>query len=566
MERPVRSSAPIRECRWKDAKSLAKSQRKKFHLCIVRLGKPSQIGESGNESFEFPVAGVRAVIELSRYHFEVLRKDDAFVLYRGRSEQNASQVLMLSPAGDRPSPENLQRLEHEYSLREALNTEWAIQPIAIASHSDRPVLVLHDPGAALLDQLLSKPLETAFGLRLAITLSHAIGQLHLSGIIHRDIRPANILVVPVTGRCWLMGFGFASRLPRERQAPEAAGIVAGNFAYMAPEQTGRMNRSIDSRSDLYAFGVTLYQMFSGTLPFTASDPLEWMHCHIARQPVPPSERAGVPASVSAIIMKLLAKNAEDRYKTAAGVEIDLRRCLAEWTSERRIDAFPLGEHDKSGRLLIPEKLYGRSQEIDTLRGAFERVAAYGRPEFVRISGYAGIGKSSVINELHRVLLPSRGLFASGKFDQYKRNIPYATLAKAFQTLIHQILAKRDAEVDQWRNTLREALDPNGQVIVNIISELELVIGKQPPVPDLSPIDARSRFRTVFRQFLGVFARAEHPLALFLDDLQWVDSGTLDLLKYLTTGAGCTPPPPVGCLPGQRGIRVSPTGADAERSA
>jgi len=175
-----------------------------------------------------------------------------------------------------------------------------------------------------------------------------------------------------------------------------------------------------------------------------------------------------------------------------------------------------------------------SQEIDILRGAFERVAAYGRPEFVLISGYAGIGKSSVINELHRVLLPSRGLFASGKFDQYKRNIPYATLAKAFQTLIHQILAKRDAEVNQWRNALRDALDPNGQVIVNIISELELVIGQQPPVPDLSPVDARSRFRAVFRQFLGVFARAEHPLALFLDDLQWVDSATLDLLKYLTT--------------------------------
>jgi predicted ATPase/signal transduction histidine kinase len=480
------------------------------------------------------VAGDRAVTDLSQYQFEVLRKDDAFVLYRALKGEDASQVLVLSPAVERPSPENLQRLEHEYSLREALDSEWAVRPIAMARHSDRPVLVLADPGATPLEQLLSAPLETAFGLRLAINLSQAIGQLHFSGIIHKDIGPANILVAPAIGRCWLMGFGFASRLPRERQAPEAPEIVAGTFAYMAPEQTGRMNRSIDSRSDLYAFGVTLYQMFTGTLPFTASDPLEWIHCHIARQPVPPSERAGVPASVSAIIMKLLAKNAENRYQTAAGVETDFRRCLSQWESERRIDEFPLGEHDKSGRLLIPEKLYGRSQEIDTLRAAFDRVAVNGRTELVLISGYAGIGKSSVVNELHKVLVASRGQFASGKFDQYKRDIPYATLAKAFQTLIHQILAKSDAEVSQWRTALREAIDPNGQVIVNVIPELELIIGRQLPVPDLSPVDARNRFRTVFRQFLGAFAQADHPLALFLDDLQWVDSATLELLKYLTT--------------------------------
>ena len=474
------------------------------------------------------------MIELSRYDFELLREDDAFVLYRGQNREDASRVLVLSPAVERPTPENLQRLEHEYSLREALNPEWAIRPIAMIRHSDRPALVLEDPGATILDQLLSPPLETAFGLRLAINLSQAIGQLHTSGIIHKDIRPANILVAPGIGRCWLMGFGFASRLPRERQSPEAPEIVAGTFAYMAPEQTGRMNRSIDFRTDLYAFGVTLYQMFTGKLPFSASDPLEWIHCHIARQPVPPSERTGVPASVSAIIMKLLAKNAENRYQTAAGVETDFRRCLSEWESARRIDEFPLGAHDKSGRLLVPEKLYGRSQEIDTLRAAFERVAANGRPELVLISGYAGIGKSSVVNELHKALVLSRGLFASGKFDQYKRDIPYATLAKAFQTLIHQILAKSDAEVNQWRKALREAIDPNGQVIVNVIPELELVIGKQLPVPELSPVDTRNRFRTVFRQFLGAFAQADHPLALFLDDLQWVDSATLELLKYLTT--------------------------------
>ena len=216
---------------------------------------------------------------------------------------------------------------------------------------------------------------------------------------------------------------------------------------MAPEQTGRMNRSIDSRSDLYALGVTLYQMLTGSLPFTASDPMEWVHCHIARKPVPPSERLEtVPAAVSAIILKLLAKTAEERYQTAAGLERDLRRCLAAWEAQRRIDAFPLGEHDTPDRLLIPEKLYGREREIETLLAAFDRVVTSGRPELVLVSGYSGIGKSAVVNELHKALVPPRGLFASGKFDQYKRDIPYSTLAQAFQSLVRPLLGKSDAEL------------------------------------------------------------------------------------------------------------------------
>ena len=233
----------------------------------------------------------------------------------------------------------------------------------------------------------------------------------------------------------LTGFGIASRLPRERQAPEPPEVIAGTLAYMAPEQTGRMNRSIDSRSDLYALGVTFYQMLTGRLPFSAADPMEWVHCHIARKPVAPAERLeSVPAQFSEIVMKLLAKTAEDRYQTAAGVERDLRRCLAEWERHGRIEPFALGEHDRPDRLLIPEKLYGREREVETLLAAFDRVVESGAPELVLVSGYSGIGKSSVVNELHKALVPPRGLFASGKFDQYKRDIPYATLAQAFQSL------------------------------------------------------------------------------------------------------------------------------------
>src|SRR5258705_1510873 len=263
--------------------------------------------------------------------------------------------------------------------------------------------------------------------------------------------------------------------------------------------------------------------------------MEWVHCHIARQPVPPNGQvAGVPGPLWAIVMKLLAKTAEERYQTAAGVEADLRRCLAEWESHGRIDPFPLGAYDTSNRLLIPEKLYGREREIDTLLASFDRVVANGTLEFVLVSGYSGIGKSSVVNELHKALVPPRGLFASGKFDQYKRDIPYATLGQAFQSLVRSLLAQSEAELGRWRDSLNEALGPNGQLIVNLVPELELVIGKQPPVPDLPPRDAQNRFQTVFRRFLGVFARKEHPLALFLDDLQWLDAATLDLLEHLVT--------------------------------
>ena len=270
---------------------------------------------------------------------------------------------------------------------------------------------------------------------------------------------------------------------------------------MAPEQTGRMNRSIDARSDLYALGVTLYQMLTGSLPFTAADPMEWVHCHIARKPVPPSERLEtVPAAVSAIIMKLLAKTAEERYQTAAGLERDLRRCLAAWEAQQRIDAFPLGEQDTPDRLLIPEKLYGREREIETLLAAFDRVVTSGAPELVLVSGYSGIGKSAVVNELHKALVPPRGLFASGKFDQYKRDIPYATLAQAFQSLIRPLLGKSDAELASWRDAFREALGPNGRLMIDLVPELKLIIGEPPPVPELPPQQAQSRFQLVFRRF------------------------------------------------------------------
>jgi PAS domain S-box-containing protein len=385
----------------------------------------------------------------------------------------------------------------------------------------------------ILERNQGQPLDLTCVLRIAIGLAKTLGQVHQHGLIHKDIKPANVLVDD-TGNAWLTGFGIASRLPRERQSPVAPEIIAGTLAYMAPEQTGRMNRSMDARSDLYSLGVTLYEMFTGTLPFAAADPLEWVHCHIARRPTPPRDRAAVPEPLSAIVMKLLAKNAEDRYQTALGVEADLRKCFGEWESRGCIEPFQLGTHDVPSQLLIPEKLYGREREVDALLAAFERVVVGGRPELVLVSGYSGIGKSAFVNELHKLLIPPRGLFASGKFDQYKRDIPYATLAKALQSLIRPLLSKSEEQLSKWRDALHEALDPNGQLIVELVPELKFIIGEQPAVPKLPARDAQNRFHRVFRRFIGVFARQEHPLALFLDDLQWLDAATLDLLEDLLT--------------------------------
>src|SRR5580693_1813440 len=341
--------------------------------------------------------------EPPEFLLEAIREGAEFTLYRARERGNPSPILVVAPAAEQPLPQSLQRLEHEYSLAAELEPAWAAMPLALTRHEGRTILVLADPGGEPLDRVLERdrlervrdqPLDLARLLRLAIDLATALGHAHQRGLIHKDVKPENVLVALEpsgdAGHVWLTGFGIASRLPRERQAPAPPEIIGGTLAYMSPEQTGRMNRSIDARSDLYSLGVTLYQILTGVLPFAAAEPLEWVHCHIARQPVPPADRCAVPEALSAITLKLLAKNAEDRYQTALGLEADLRRCLSAWHSHGRIDSFLLGADDLSDRLLIPERLYGREREVDTLLTAFDSVVAGGRPELVLVSGYSGV--------------------------------------------------------------------------------------------------------------------------------------------------------------------------------
>ncbi len=471
---------------------------------------------------------------------DVLRRDAELMLSRGRGGDGAA-VLVLAPTSGRPSPAAMERLKREFALRDELSPEWAARPLALDQTAGRLSLILDDPGGEPLDRLIAgraaatRPAEMSRRLKIAAATASALAEVHDRGIIHKDLNPTTILVDGTTGEIHLTGFGVASQAPREQQQAVPIEVIVGTLAYMAPEQTGRMNRSVDSRSDLYSLGVTCYELFTGQLPFTAADPMEWVHCHIARQPVRPSERGqGIPGQISDIIMKLLAKTAEDRYQTAAGVAADFQRCLAEWEASGRIEPFALASHDQSGRLMIPEKLYGREGESQTLLDAFGRVGDGGMPELVLVSGYSGVGKSALVNQIHAAMVRRGGLYGAGKFDQHRRNIPYATFAQAFHALVRQILSASEQDVSRWRAEILGAVGPNGRLVTDLIPQLEHIIGEQPAVVELPPNEAHIRFLSVFTRFVSVLARPEAPLVLFLDDLQWMDAGGMKLLEHLMT--------------------------------
>jgi predicted ATPase/signal transduction histidine kinase len=459
-----------------------------------------------------------------------LRRSGA-VLYRATRDADGRPVVLKVLDPQRCRARDVERLKHEFEIGRLLDTPAVVMPLAIETHHGMPVLVLEDFGGRCLADLLGAPMPLDRFLRLATEITAKVAEIHRRDVVHRDLKPHNILVNPQTLEVKVADLGMASRVRREPVAPKLPSSIEGSLPYMAPEQTGRMNRGVDSRSDLYALGVTFYEMLTGRLPFEAHDPLEWVHCHVARAPQPPREIVPeIPPVVSDIVRRLLAKMAEDRYQTAAGLLHDLEQCRSEWLAKGAIEPFPLGRHDVSDRFEIGQKLYGRDAEVAELFEAWGRVARTGEPEMVLVSGYSGIGKSSLVRELHRPIVRGRGLFASGKLDQYRRDIPYSTFGQAFAELIEQLLTESEPRLLAWKVELMQALGANAQLIVDIIPQVERIIGPQPPAPQLSPLEAQNRFHMVFRQFVGVFARKEHPLALFLDDLQWLDSGSLKLVE------------------------------------
>ena len=456
--------------------------------------------------------------------------DDGEVVF-SRRRRGRESVLALSVVARHPPRTVIERLQREYALRHDLDPAWAVRPVELSDENGRIAIMFDDPGGLPLSELVGRrQLEVIDVLRIGVGSAASLARCHERGLVHRDIKPAHILWDAESGRARLTGFGLASRLPRERRPLEPPRLIEGTLPYMSPEQTGRMNRSVDSRSDLYSLGVTLHEALTGELPFEAFDPTEWIHCHLARAaPNTVERRSDTPPQVAAIISKLLEKPAERRYQTAAGLAADLHRCLESLSTQGEVSAFPLARADVSTRLIVPERLYGRDRDIEMLCASCERVAGGGELEVVLVSGASGIGKSSIVHELHKTLVPSRGLFAGGKFDPHQCDTPYATLADAFGTPVRHVLAQTEAELAEWRLAITSAVGTSGKFVTDLLPELELVIGQQPPLPDLSPADARARFHATIKSFLGVFARR---LVLFLDDLQWLDAATLKLLEWL----------------------------------
>ena len=455
-------------------------------------------------------------------------------LYHARCTKDDTPALVKTLNAKDIPPQHLSRFQCEYDTLQSNNIPGVIQPIALLNDEGQPIMVLEDRAGEPFDTFLNQHrLDMPACLHLGRDLARILAGLHAAHLIHRDIRPVNFMLDTQHNQLCLLDLSLAIVDTQNVTAPDHA--LPGDWAYVSPEQTGRMNRPVDYRTDFYSLGIMLYRMLTGQLPFQGNDPLEWMHCHIARSPPPPCDIApDIPEAVSAIVLKLLAKLPEERYQSAHGLQADLERCLAQWQACGRIEPFPLGADDVSDRFHISHKLYGREQETATLLAAFDRMAATGNAALVTVSGYSGIGKSSLVHELHQPIVREHGYFIAGKFDQLMRDIPYATLTQAFRDLVQQLLAESEARIADWRQRIQAAVGVNGQLIIDVLPQVELIIGKQAPVQALPPAEAQNRFRLVFQRFIAVFTRQEHPLALFLDDVQWADAASLQFIEHLLT--------------------------------
>ncbi|HIK08582.1 MAG TPA: AAA family ATPase [Trichormus sp. M33_DOE_039] len=456
-------------------------------------------------------------------------------VYRARKNQDAQIVVIKVLKTEYPELKDIAALKHEYELIKNLDIPGVIQTHGLEKYRNGFAIILENfDGISLNNIIQDTNISLLNFLNIATQITQALGELHQNHIIHKDIKPQNIIVNKDTQKIKIIDFSISSLLLQEKPQLSNPDLLEGTLAYMSPEQTGRMNRSVDYRTDFYSLGITFYEMLTGKLPFNVTDPMELVHCHIARQPVPVNQLVPeIPPIISAIIMKLLSKTAEERYQNAFGIKADLEKCLNQLEQDGYISNFDIAQYDQSSQLQIPEKLYGREAEVEILMTAFARINQ-GNKEFILVAGYSGIGKSALVHEIHKPIIKNRGYFISGKFEQFQRNIPYASLIQAFQGLIQQLLAESELQLADWKEKILEALVPNAQIIIDVIPELELIIGKQPEVTQLASAEAQNRFNLLFQKFINVFAQKEHPLVLFLDDLQWSDLASLKLIQLLAT--------------------------------
>ncbi len=473
---------------------------------------------------------------------QVLYQNEWSIVSRGRRREDGRAVLLKELRGDSPPPAYAKLLEHEYEILRNLSLPGIPCAYSLEHHDRDWCLILEDRGGVPLQTMVgSRRMELGVFLKIAAQLASILAALHRRDVIHQQINPRSVLIHPVTGEVCLVDFSLASRASDVIQPPVPPTALRSALPYLSPEQTGRTNRGIDYRTDFYSLGATLYELLTGSPPFQSNSPLELIHWHIAKTPQPPAELdSGIPEPLSQILMTLLAKTAEERYQSALGLREDLEICARDWAAHRRIAPFSLKRRDVSDRFLIPQKLYGRDREIEELLRAFDRTCS-GAAAMMLVTGYSGIGKTSLIQELYRPIVRQRGYFVAGKFDQIVRNVPHGAIIQGFRSLVQQLLTESEDRLGLWRARLSETLEANAAVLAEVIPEIELILGTQPPPPSLGPIEAQNRFQLVLQKFVGAMARPDHPLVVFLDDLQWADTATLSLLQPLLTS------PDVNCL-------------------
>ncbi|MFZ1984201.1 MAG: serine/threonine-protein kinase PknK, partial [Desulfatitalea sp.] len=465
--------------------------------------------------------------------FEPISETLNSMVYRACKTETRESVVIKVLKVENPSPSEVARFKHEYELIRKLDMDGVVRVLDIIAAEGRFALVLEDFSAVSLKEYLQASLPLDLFLGMAARLADILNQLHARNITHRDIKPGNILYNPETDLLKLTDFGIAAELTGIHEEVYNPQVIQGTLVYMSPEQTGRMNRGVDYRTDLYSLGITFYEMLTGGVPFAGSDPMEIIHSHIARMPLPPEKlNPAIPKVLSEIVMRLLAKNAEERYQSSAGLMTDLWECRQRMTATGQIAPFEIGRRDISPKFNIPQVLVGREEERETLFETFEQASA-GEAKVMLVTGEPGIGKSALVNEIHKPMVGKRGYFLSGKYDLLRRNVPYSAIIQAIQGLAHQLLAESAERIATWKQKLLAALGPNGRIITDIMPEVELLIGKQPDIPELVSEEAQNRFKLVLKNFVRVFADPDHPLVLFLDDLQWADPASLELIQTLT---------------------------------
>lgn len=474
-------------------------------------------------------------------------------VYRGIKDSDGKTFIVKVLKEEYPNPDELIRYRQEYKIVRQLDIDGVVKAYSLESERKNPAIILEDFGASSLEKLMQDSfLSCERGnyleqipefLNLAIAITEILGQIHAAKIIHKDINPSNIVLNPQTKEVKIIDFGISTILTLENPVFKHPSVLEGTLAYISPEQTGRMNRSLDYRTDFYSLGATFYELLTGRLPFDTLNVMELVHCQIAKQPTPPHELIAIqnshyhlPVAISNIVMKLMAKTAEERYQSAWGLKADLEECLHQWQTNNFITEFPLGTRDIANDFKIPQKLYGRDKERKKLLKAFENVAkgSTNAIKIMLVAGYSGVGKSALVREIYKPITQKKGYFIFGKFNQFQRNIPYSAIGFAFQGLVKQLLTESSSQLQKWRSKLTAALGKNGGVIVDVIPEIELIIGKQPTVSPLGATESQNRFNLVFRNFISVLCTPEHPLVVFLDDLQWVDSASLRLIELMVT--------------------------------